>query len=200
MGIGYWIGILPTVTCITYVKHITMLKKYFLLIIASGLIITSCGDAENKVDKDNSVDSVNVSDKKKPDTNSAPSGTTRGLDIGTEPDDILMNIDNHLVSKATFTSAGAAGGITNGAVTVENTLPDATIQKAFVEVSILLADGKEYRTDYYTVQNIEPGGKKTVKIPNTTRGNSIVCHIVKLKSMELTKGEMILVGSRYVPN
>lgn len=177
-----------------------MKRIYLFLLLTASFFMFSCGDAENKVDKDNSVDSVNVSDKKNPDTNSAPSGTTRGLDIGNEPDDILSNIDNHLVSKATFTSAGAAGGITNGAVTVENTLPDATIQKAFVEVSILFADGKEYRTDYYTVQNIEPGGKKTVKIPNTTRGNSIVCHIVKLKSMELTKGEMILVGSRYVPN
>jgi len=183
-----------------------MKKKSLLLLIVTGIIFTSCGDAETKAGKDDSAatvnakDSANFTDEKNPDSNSAQSGTTRGLDIGTEPDDILTNIDNYLVSKATFTSAGAAGGITNGNVSIENTLPDVTFQKAIVEVSILLADGKELRTDYYTIQNVEPGGKKTVKIPNTTRGNSIVCHIVKLKSMELTKGEMILVGSRYVPN
>jgi len=182
-----------------------MKKIYPLLIIASCIYFGSCRNAETKIDreKDNAVEETKPAEPATtaPDTSSATSGTTRGLSIGNEPNEILSNIDNYLVSKATFTNAaGADGGLTNGAVTVENKLPDATIQKAFLEVIILLADGKEFRTDYYTLQNIEPGGSKTVRIPNTTRGTSVVCHVVKLKSAELTKGEMILVGSRYVPN
>ncbi len=178
-------------------KHIQ-----FLLLLSISLFIISCGDAENKADKNNSDKQTKATDSPdiKIESDTSQSGTTRGLDIGGEPDEILTNIDKHLVSKVTFTSAGAAGGTTNGMLTVENTLPDATFQKALVEVNLLLADGSIFRTDYYTVQNLEPSGKKSVKLPNTTRGNSLVAHIVKAKSMELTKGEMILVGSHYVPN
>lgn len=179
-----------------------MKKIYLLVLFAAVLFLASCGDAENKADREKREPEAvpSAEPPKAVDTTNAPSGTTRGLDIGTGPEVILTNIDSHVISKVSFTSAGAAGGISNAVLTVENTLPDATIQKALVEVSIKLADGTEYRTDYYTVQNLEPGGKKTVKIPNTTRGNAVVSHIVKLKSAELTKGEMILVGSHYVPN
>lgn len=182
-----------------------MRKIDFLLFLLFGFFIVSCGNAETKADRNagDTIEKKNIPDSVKepvPDSNSVKSGTARGISISTEPDDILTNIDSYLVSKATFTSAGTSGGILNGVVTIENTLTDAGFQKAIIEVSILLTDGKEYRTDYYTIQNLEPGVKKTVRIPNTTRGASVICHVVKLKSAELTKGEMILVGSRYVPN
>lgn len=179
-----------------------MKKIYFVHLIIAGFVLFSCGDAETKVDntKTNEIPSTDSLTKDNVDTNAAPSGTARGLNIGAEPTEILTNIDKHLVSKVNFTSAGAAGGITNGMLTVQNTLSDATFQKAYVEVSILLADGSIFRTDYYTVQNLEPGVTKSVKLPNTTRGTSIVSTVVKVKSLELTNGEMILVGSRYVPN
>jgi len=74
-----------------------------------------------------------------------------------------------------------------------------TIQKAIVEVSILTSDGAEFRTDYYILQNVEPGETEIIKIPNASRGNSIVTHVVKLKSQELTNGEMIMVGHRVTP-
>jgi hypothetical protein len=114
--------------------------------------------------------------------------------------EILANIDKYLVSKPDYPTPQASGGIINGKVTVENTLPDITFQKAIVEVSILLEDGKEYRTDYYILQNIEPGDIKTVQIPKTTRGTKVTSHIVKLKSDQLTNGEMVVVGSKLVPH
>ncbi|MBK8140509.1 MAG: hypothetical protein IPK57_05555 [Chitinophagaceae bacterium] len=41
------------------------------------------------------------------------------------------------------------------------------------------ADDKEYRTDYYTLYNIEPASKKTIKIPNTSRGVKLSAMLLK---------------------
>lgn len=178
----------------------------FLFIAWVVSIACACGGAENKADptpfdKSNpdTPDTIQkMPDEKAPDNTTVKSGTARGL--STEPSDILANIDSYLVSKPEYPPPAASGGIVNGMVVITNTLPDVTFQKAIAEVSILLPDGKEYRTDYYTVINIEPGGSKTVKIPNTTRGVTVLSHIVKVKSLELTNGEMVLVGNKYVPD
>jgi hypothetical protein len=183
-------------------KKIHSLVACFLAI-AIIYIIYGCGGAETKVsppdkkptDTQEQVDNTRrpVEEKIPEKVPAAPSAKTGGKN-----DEILANIDQHLVSKASFNPPPASGGISNATVTVQNTLTDITIQKAILEVSILMADGAEFRTDYYVLQNIEPGDVETVKIPNAARGNSIVSHVVKLKSDQLTNGEMILVGARFV--
>lgn len=177
----------------------------FLLFLSITLFI-SCRDASTKADhtdtlKKNTPDSVAKTDRIT-DNNiaSAPAATDSNIIKNPAVTDILANIDKHLVSKPVYPAPGLKGGIVNGTVTVTNTLTNASFQKALIEVSILLADGKEYRTDYYLVINLEPGMTKTVKIPNTTQGSSVVSHIVKVKSPELTNSEYILTGNHYVPN
>jgi hypothetical protein len=100
--------------------------------------------------------------------------------------EILANIDNYLVST-----------VNNGVLTVKNTLSDITFQKAIAEVSLIAADGTVLGNYFPVLQNIEPGDIKTVKVPGNSRTNSINCHIVKLKSDQLTKGQMIMVGTHY---
>lgn len=186
--------------------------NFMLIMIAATIFFAACSDAETKADRSGSkqkkeTDSAgnfipgrsdenildNTTEKAMP-----PAGDT-GQIKNDEPNEVLANIDKYLVTKASYPPPGANGGIVNGTVTVHNTLTDASFDRAMVEVRILLDDGKEYRTDFYTVINVEPGGTKTVKIPNTIRGNSVSTNVVKVKSNKLTNGEMIMVGSRYVP-
>ncbi len=187
--------------------HFLPLFPALILLIAFG--IASCGGAETKADSSDTLDKKKpptssqpqtqpVTEEKIPDNTPAPSAKTRGGVIGPENNEILAHIDKYLVSKADFPAPPASGGIRNATVSLQNTLSDITFQKAILEVSILLPDGLEFRTDYYILQNIDPGDVKTVKIPNATRGNSISSHVVKLKSTQLTNGELILVGSNYV--
>ncbi|MEO6611197.1 MAG: hypothetical protein ABIT05_03660 [Chitinophagaceae bacterium] len=182
------------------------MRKIYLLLPFSAVVIIliSCGHASTKADvSDTLIKNTSDSEIKKERINDPAPQATTGMDsniIKTRTEtDILANIDQWLVSKVNYPVPGPNGGIVNGVVTVRNNLTDISFQKALVEVSILLADGKEYRTDYYTVINLEPGMTKTVKIPTTTRGNSVVSNIVKVKSTELTNGEWLLVGSHYVP-
>lgn len=176
-----------------------------LLIAFSLAILVSCRGAENKA-----VETTPLENKKsdtgqiKPgeriqDNTGAKSATTPALTPKEKPNDILANIDQYLISTAQF-AALATGGIADGTVTVQNTLTDISFQKVVVEASILKENGQEYRTDYYTVQNIEPGGSKVVRLPKAAQGIKVVTHIVKVKSLELTNGEMVLTGSRATPN
>lgn len=184
-----------------------MKKIHSLITIIALAALVACGGGETKVKpSDNLIntDTTGKSDntitkrpaEEKVPVDKAPATTTNNGK--TQKNEILANIDKYLVSKASFPTPPAGGGIINAGVTVENTLPNITFNKAILEVSILMADGAEFRTDYYIMMNIEPGDIKTLKVPNAARGNSIVCHIVKLKSDELTNGEMLLVGSHYV--
>lgn len=170
------------------------------------LIASSCGDANTKTEttdtssvNNNQTDSVGrgsvttVYD----DINGKNSTASGNIVIKKLPNEILANIDQHLVSKVSFSEPPVGGGINNGIVTIRNTLPDVTFQKVIVEVSILTEANEEYRTDYYTFQNVEPGDSKSAKMPKTTRGIKAVSHVVKLKSNELTNGEMILVGNKF---
>jgi hypothetical protein len=184
------------------------------VIISAAFIISSCGNTETKADPSDTV----IETKNKPDTTgttttpkpseenikdnaAAKSGQARGLtNPVNETNDILANIDKHLVSTTEFTAL-PSGGFANCVIKVTNTLPDATVQKASVEVSILKEDGSLVKTDYYTVINIESaGGMKVVKVPNSNQGAKIVTHIVKVKSNELTKGEFVLTGSHFSAN
>jgi hypothetical protein len=182
------------------------MKKINALLFLPAIVILliSCGHASTKADVTdtlikNAGDSVV---QKEQVNNTAPAAAAPRDSSIVKPrggTDILANIDQYLISKVNYPAPGPDGGIVNGYVTVMNSLPDISFQRAMVEVSILLADGTEYRTDYYTVINLEPGMTKSVKIPNTTRGNSVVSHMVKVKSTELTNGEWIMVGTHYVP-
>jgi hypothetical protein len=116
------------------------------------------------------------------------------------PNEILSHIDKYLVSNVNYSRDSAVAGIQNGILTVKNTLTDVVFQKALVEVSIITETNEEYRTDYYTIQNIEPGDIKSVKIPSANRGVKVISHVVKVKSEKLTNGEMILVGEKYGGN
>lgn len=181
----------------------------FLFIISTFMQINSCGSADNKkqTEKETITDTSTVTKNPAPESrpieNQPPaetgSGTTGIIPPRPTKDDILANIDQYLVSTATIPTPTPEGGFQNASVNIKNTLTDVTIQKAIVEVSIITAEGAEFRTDYYVLQNVEPGETELIRIPKAARGNSIACHVVKLKSQELTNGEMILVGHRVTP-
>jgi len=184
-----------------------MKKIHSLITIIALAALVACGGGDKKVtpsdntiSPDTTIKSDNTNTKRPPEEkiprDKASATTTNNGK--TQKNEILANIDKYLVSKASFATPPPGGGISNAGVTVENTLPNITINKAIIEVSILMEDGAEFRTDYYVMINLEPGETKTVKVPNAARGNSIVCHVVKLKSDELTNGELLLVGSHYV--
>lgn len=190
------------------------MKHLIPFIISTAFFVSSCGNAGTKADpseivietKSNTdtaatITAPKVSEENIKDNAAAKSGQARGLvNPMNETNDILANIDKHLVSTTEFTPL-PAGGFTNCIIKVTNTIPDATIQKASVEVSILKEDGSLLKTDYYTVINIESaGGMKVVKVPNSNQGAKIVTHIVKVKSNELTKGEFVLTGSNFSAN
>lgn len=172
----------------------------FILLIAFSVAIASCkgkSAAEGTKDKvGTSADSV-IND---PFKNVQEALKRDSLDIvnKTNTDDILKHIDEYLVSKVTFQPAGSEGGITNGIITLQNNLPDVSFQKVLLEVSILTENDQEYRTDYYTFMNIEPGETKMTKMPKSSRGSKVISRVVKLKSEELTKGEMILIGKKNI--
>jgi len=148
-------------------------------------------ETETKTDKVESSD---------PAAASPASPATPMNSMKSDPNEILTHIDDYLISKATYpTPSTTDGGISNCSVVVKNTLPDAGFQSTMVEVNILLADGKEYRTEYYTLINLDPGTSKTIKIKDAKRGNSVFTHVVKIKSDELTKGESLVVGNHYEP-
>jgi hypothetical protein len=176
-----------------------MRRLLTLVILSAGLIyFVSCRNAETNADPERETDQterpadVNV-DAVKP----APSSGTVTPDSSVKKaasNEILAKIDQHLVSKPNYP---ATGGIVNATVTITNTLPNITFQKAIVQVTIMGSDGKELKSDFYTIQNLEPNDVETIKIPNETRGASMQVRIVKVKSNELTNGEMVMTGSYH---
>jgi len=176
---------------------ISLLRIVGILSVTS-IILTACGNAKNKLDTAAGRIATDTMEKIVPEKNSEPT-TSSNNNKKTERENILANIDKYLVCEARFDLPPATGGIVNGMVTVKNMLADISIQRATVEVTILLADNKEFRSDYYNVINIGPGEFKIIKLPTTSRGHKVVAHIVKLKSDTLTNSEMLLVGNHYVP-
>lgn len=176
-----------------------------LLLISLLVIIAGCNGIATKAETDEVPNEKNETSKLNTDLNSnnksssvtLPDSTS--LQPTTDPKIILANIDQFLVSRSIIPETTLnTEGISGAMVTIQNSL-NFSFQKIIVEVSILLADDKEYRTDYYTLYNIEPASTKTIKIPNTSRGVKIVSHVIKVKSNELTNGEWILTGNRFVP-
>lgn len=200
------------------------MKNNNLAIILIAIILTSCGNAETKTDVsttviENKTDSSNaivtpkesegnvnsktaVKEGQPPATTAVKSEQTRGIQEKLTPgnNEILAHIDQHLISTPQYT-ASPSGGFINCSVRVTNTLTEVTFQKALIELTILKPDGSLLRTDYYTVINVEPGGgTKIVLIPDNNQGVKIVTHIIKVKSNELTNGEFVLTGSRFIAN
>lgn len=173
-----------------------------MLIIFSGALIISCkGKSDNNKQKDNEGDKNPDSVLNEPIKNvqeTIKNDSVVSLIKTTSSDDILKHIDEYLVSKVTFQPMGSEGGINNGIITLQNTLPDVSFQKVLLEVSILTDNDQEYRTDYYTFMNIEPGETKMTKMPKSSRGTKVISRVVKLKSEELTKGELLLVGNKII--
>lgn len=124
-----------------------------------------------------------------PENRPASSAIADSIELKPASNEIISHIDNYLVSE---------GHLQEATVTVRNTLPNITFQKAIVEVSSLRADGSLIRTDYFPIQNIEPGDLETIRLVKNTKTASLETHIVKIKSNALTNGEMILAGSHFI--
>lgn len=174
------------------------MRSVLLLLSIVSIFVVSCGtnkkendDAASKptkeIDTMTGVGTAAEEPKPIPKTTAEP----RSVDSGNnDKHEILANIDQYLISKPS---------LANATLTVENTLKDATIIKAYAEVTIVDASGKDLRKAFLILENIQPANSKVVKIPDVSGGATIVSHIVRLKSDELTNGEAILVGSRYTP-
>ncbi len=185
------------------------MKRFNLFPVLFSLIVllASCGGAETKADPEitekNAPAAESSADEKMPGDNPAAAAPVSpkpdSADLKPETNEILAKIDQYLVSTPVYTAPAAGGGIINATVTVKNMLADVTFQKAIVEVTIIAADGNVLRNDYYPIQNIEPGDVETIKLPNVPKAASLVCHIVKVKSNQLTNGEMVLVGTHFEP-
>jgi hypothetical protein len=186
------------------------IKQSFLLLTIIAANLSSCGVADNKPDPASAIKPPNTDTSKAESVEKIPAATPPSVNDIPIPTavkspvsntDILTNIDNYLVSTHQFDPvANGKEGINNGSLTLENKLSGISIQKAYIEASIRLADGTEFRTDYYILQNIEPGESKMVRIPTSLRGTSIVSHVVKVKSEQLTGGELKLTGKRTATN
>lgn len=177
------------------------MKRLSFYLIPPLIILASCKGGENKADQSGEElapkpTNDTIAMPAQPDTKpAAPSGQSRGIEM-TEPNEILASIDKHLISSAQFKPV-PGGGITDCIVTVTNTLPDVTFQKALVEVTIKKEDGSIVKMDYYTVINIEPGMFKIIKVPNSSQGSAVSTAVVKVKSTELTNGEFVLAGTPH---
>lgn len=167
------------------------------------LSLASCGGADTKADpSEQNADTYNKESSKSDDqipeampsaaAAAAPEDSLVGIPDNNE---ILAKIDRYIISTPVYNAD--AGGISNAVVTVKNTLPKTTVQKAIVEVNTMDAAGHIIRNDFYTIQNLEPGDLETIKIPVSGKAASLVSHIVKLKSNELTNGEMLMVGTLF---
>ena len=175
-----------------------MKKSLTITIIIASIVFASCSNSETKPDAPDTPQKIytdTVSAKVQPEEKPIKSGTKRSPEPDSQSgnnnkNEILANIDRYLVSTPAYPDPGT--------VVIKNTFTDITVQKAIIEVKILNANGAEARLDYYIVNNIEPGDSKTVKIASVASGVSASCHVVKLKSKELTGDETVMVGTRYV--
>jgi|SRR5688572_30530218 len=169
------------------------MKRCIPIIIVLGLLVSCNNNKDSKTDIADSVTTPKIDTTVAAPANPAPAkkeAEPRSPAPGNGKNEILANIDQYLISKPSISEA---------ALVVENTLKDATIIKAYAEVNIIDAAGKNLRTDFLILENIAPNDSKSVRIPDVTNAARITSHIIRLKSDELTDGETIMVGSRYVP-
>lgn len=174
--------------------------RYIQLILVTVITATfvSCGGAETKADPstDTNTNTERTGADKIPEASPAPAAKADSSALIPDSNEILAKIDQYLISTAAYP---AGGGTANATVTVTNTLSNITFQKAIIEVDIIAADGRLLKNDFYPIQNVEPGDIETIKIPGTAKGASIKSHVVKVKSNQLTNGEMVIVGALYEP-
>lgn len=158
------------------------------------MFFAACNGAETKADTDSIKDKNEMTglerpeEDKMPDSKPAASAAPDTTMINPGGNEIIARIDRYLVSTANLPEA---------TVTIKNTLPNITFQKAFVEVSFLDPGRKLIRTDYFPIQNIEPGDTETIKLNVPANTASLVTHVVKIKSNALTNGEMVLAGTHF---
>jgi hypothetical protein len=174
-----------------------MKRIHFTLLLIVVAVLFACRGGETKADPETNTDNERKTEEKINENQPAPAATAAPDSLGANSasNEILAKIDQHLVSTPVFT-AQASGDIVNVSVTIKNTLKDITFQKAIVEVTVLGADGKALRNDFFTIVNIEPGDIETIKLPNS-KGASLASHVVKVKSNQLTNGEMVLTGTHF---
>ncbi len=153
-------------------------------------------DTTQNLRETTNIDLIDTTTEKKPEPPPPPPSESREPAKPSKDPGILAKIDKYLVSTSKFTP-GPNGGITQAIVTIKNTLPNATFQKAMLEVTILNPDNSLVSSDYYNVVNIEPGESKQVNIRDSPKGSKIVVHVVKIRSKELSNGESVNAGSLY---
>jgi len=173
-----------------------LIKKLIFTTAVISLLVSfnSCGSAETKADVSDTL-KTNTDNKPAPDALEKPAPGSRSVSAADPAGDkaaILRNIDSYMVSKLAYPDPGT--------ITVENKLPDIMVQKAIAEVVFTKENGDTAKTDFYILENIEPGGSKSVKITAGPQGTKASAHILKLKSDDLTGGELIMVGNKYVSN
>lgn len=172
------------------------IKKIILggTLICSAISFIACGSAETKTEVSDTLQTNSASGVVAPDkpAEPAPAGpTSRSVAPIGDKEAILQQIDTYLVSKLAYPDPGI--------ITIENKLPDIMIQKAIAEVIFTSQNGEIVKSDFYILENIEPGGSKSSRITAGPLGATVSAHILKLKSDILTNGELILVGSKYSP-
>lgn len=163
-------------------------------IVISMLSFESCGSAETKADVSDTL-KTNTGSQPVPEEAENTGPASRSVSVAEPAGDkaaILRNIDSYLVSRVAYPEPGT--------ITVENKLPDIMVQKAIAEVVFTKENGDTAKTDFYILENIEPGGSKSAKIAAGPQGTKASAHILKLKSDDLTGGELIMVGNKYSPN
>ena len=167
------------------------MKRCIPIIIVSSLLVSCNNNKDSQTDIADSVTTIKVdTPATAPPEPAKKEAEPRAAAPVNGRNEILANIDQYLISKPS---------ISNAALVVENTLKDATIIKAYAEVTTIDAAGKELRKDFLILENIAPNDSKSVRIPDVTNAAKITSQIIRLKSNELTDGETIMVGSRYVP-
>lgn len=175
------------------------------ILLSSVFVLHSCGGSASKKDESPADDKSAV---KKDSPTQEDIGTSlspaaksdSSKKMAPDNNEILAKIDQYLVSTPDFKTPAGGSGLVNATVIIKNKLPGVTFQKAIVEVVILAADGTQVADDFYTIQNIEPDDTETIKLPNNAKGASIRSNIVKVKSNEITNGEMVLAGTHFSAN
>ena len=168
--------------------------------ICSIYFLDSCGAAETKADVSDTLKSNNdskqesaVTDSSRTPASGQNNGNATQINVKNptaEKTQLLTNIDNFLVSTI---------NAEQGTITVENKLPAIEVQKAIAEVVFTGTNGNEVSREYYILENIEPNTSKSARLKTSPFGSLTSVHIVKLKSDQLTGGELIIVGSKYAP-
>jgi hypothetical protein len=83
------------------------------------------------------------------------------------------------------------GGISNGSISIQNTLAGLTFQKVVVEIKIIKDNGEVYRTELITFKNVETGDVQSSSFPDSQRGTSVKSRVIRIQSEELTDGKII---------